>query len=402
MMASRIILVLLVVHAAVASNPCCPSGDNRIARKKCADGSPVQLPCPFKYLTKKEDGMTVDVDDDLIIASARIPPDRYCATKSNQTDLFVVCFSEDALEGNSAFTVYAVLELISVVFILLTIFVYSQVREVLDLQGVCIVHSISGLAVSFLVLAVNQLMPYRIEKTKCMTVAYIIYFTMLYSFFWLNVLAFHIWRTIVKPSFFRIHKYWPYIYHGFGCGGPVILLIILLIAHSMPFSDIHPGFGETKCWFKTTKTQFVYFYGPMAVLLCLNVIYYGWTIGVLWRRFSQTDEKKVKVLKYRLLLCVKLFFIMGISWIFELLSAAFQEVDPVLQTIWYVTDGLNTLQGILIFLILVVLRKRVIRGLADRSLCGVRLPSRWRAAADDECEEFEEELNLSETQIQKL
>ena len=72
----------------------------------------------------------------------------------------------------------------------------------------------------------------------------------------------------------------------------------------------------------------------MAVLLCLNVIYYGWTIGVLWRRFSQTDEKKVKVLKYRLLLCVKLFFIMGISWIFELLSAAFQEVDPVLQTIW--------------------------------------------------------------------
>ena len=68
----------------------------------------------------------------------------------------------------------------------------------------------------------------------------------------------------------------------------------------------------------------------------------------------------------------------------------------------YVTDGLNTLQGILIFLILVVLRKRVIRGLADRSLCGVRLPSRWRAAADDECEEFEEELNLSETQIQKL
>ena len=75
-MASRIILVLLVVHAAVASNPCCPSGDNRIARKKCADGSPVQLPCPFKYLTKKEDGMTVDVDDDLIIASARIPPDR--------------------------------------------------------------------------------------------------------------------------------------------------------------------------------------------------------------------------------------------------------------------------------------------------------------------------------------
>jgi hypothetical protein len=68
----------------------------------------------------------------------------------------------------------------------------------------------------------------------------------------------------------------------------------------------------------------------------------------------------------------------------------------------YVTDGINTLQGILIFLVLVVFRKRVVRGLADRTICGIRLPSGWRAAADDECEEIEEELNLSETQPQKL
>lgn len=65
------------------------------------------------------------------------------------------------------------------------------------------------------------------------------------------------------------------------------------------------------------------------------------------------------------------------------------------------TDVLNTLQGILIFLILVVFRKRVVRGLASRSFCGVRLPGRWRSAADDECGEIEEELNLSETRPQK-
>jgi hypothetical protein len=46
-----------------------------------------------------------------------------------------------------------------------------------------------------------------------------------------------------------MHRYWPYIYYLFGCGGPVLLLIWLVIAHTMRH-DINPGFGETKCWFK--------------------------------------------------------------------------------------------------------------------------------------------------------
>ncbi|XP_044265758.1 G-protein coupled receptor Mth2-like [Tribolium madens] len=400
-MINILLQILILIPTCFSSNPCC-ANNNSISERRCIDGSPLQgLSCPHKYLIEKDPDIEVDNDDNLNIASSQVPLNRYCVSTKNDTVVFIVCFNEDP-NDNTIYVVHAVLELISVFFILITIFVYLQLRgDLLDLQGICIMHSISGLATSFLTLAVNQLLPGGLEKPSCIVLAYIIYFSMLYSFFWLNVLSFHIWRVIVQPRFLKmLAPYWLYIYCSFGCGGPTFLTIVLSIAQSMNESDSHPGFGETKCWFKSTKTQFLYFYTPMAILLFLNIIYYASTIATLWKSLKSVDEKKTKVMKYRLLLCVKLFFIMGISWIFELLSAGFQD-NNTLQTIWHVTDVLNTLQGILIFLILVVFRKKVVRGLADRSFCGVRLPGRWRGAADEECGEIEEELNLSETQVHK-
>lgn len=59
----------------------------------------------------------------------------------------------------------------------------------------------------------------------------------------------------------------------------------------------------------------------------------------------------------------------------------------------FITDSLNALVGLIIFIILVVLRKKVIRGLANRTFLGtcVKFPASWKRARDSECEELEEE-----------
>lgn len=49
-----------------------------------------------------------------------------------------------------------------------------------------------------------------------------------------------------------------------------------------------------------------------------------------------------------------------------------------------VTDYVNALQGILIFILLVVTRKRALKGLARRGLCCIKLPASWNALHDDE------------------
>lgn len=72
--------------------------------------------------------------------------------------------------------------------------------------------------------------------------------------------------------------------------------------------------------------------------------------------------------------------------------------------LWLVTDYVNALQGVFIFLLLVAFRKRTRRGLARTGFCCFRPLSTWTAIDandDEECEsnafnEVEETPNTTE------
>lgn len=60
-----------------------------------------------------------------------------------------------------------------------------------------------------------------------------------------------------------------------------------------------------------------------------------------------------------------------------------------------ITDIFNALQGFVIFLILVVFRKKIKRSLASRKFYKLQFPVYWKNDKDSECEELEEEFSLS-------
>ena len=63
-----------------------------------------------------------------------------------------------------------------------------------------------------------------------------------------------------------------------------------------------------------------YFYGPISVLLVLNVIYLGLTYWKLWNEYQESNGSNLKSLKFKCLLYFKLFLVMGITWIFEIIA----------------------------------------------------------------------------------
>lgn len=65
------------------------------------------------------------------------------------------------------------------------------------------------------------------------------------------------------------------------------------------------------------------------------------------------------------MLCLKLFFVMGINWIADVLSWAMKTEDN--EHFFYLTDIGNALQGVLIFIIFVC-KKRILR-LLNQKLC---------------------------------
>ena len=158
-----------------------------------------------------------------------------------------------------------------------------------------------------------------------------------------------------------------------GWGVPLLLTIVVasidLSSSSQQQHLFKPNFGLSACWLHGHTAKLLYFYGPLGGLLVINTALFIWTSYSLhraplthdkhlWRRHSKNQG--INDTRQRLKLHFKLFTIMGLSWVFELLSWAWpsEACWP-----WYVpTDLLNALQGVWIFMIF-VLKEDVLRKL---------------------------------------
>ncbi|GLH02125.1 G-protein coupled receptor Mth2 [Gryllus bimaculatus] len=195
-------------------------------------------------------------------------------------------------------------------------------------------------------------------KNQNLYFAFIIYFAFLASFFWLNVMCLDIWWTFsgfrpmrgsVKE---REHK--KFIIYSLYCwGSPLIMLIICMVMDlhpDIPDSYIKPGFGELKCWFKSNLGNFIYFSGPIAILIICNIILFILTAvkiqqvkrgtKILKKQDSRRHNEEEENNAQRFNLYFKLFLVMGVNWIMEIVSFAAGGPDEY----WYITDIANTLQ----------------------------------------------------------
>ncbi|XP_039292383.1 G-protein coupled receptor Mth-like [Nilaparvata lugens] len=121
---------------------------------------------------------------------------------------------------------------------------------------------------------------------------------------------------------------------------------------------------------RTNKAMYVYFYGPLLSLNALNAVFFVQTLRTIVRvkkdnnnvfnksecsrRHHQADMKWLSVF-------AKLYVLMGITWILDIV--AFELSDPqhrdetIFKVIEYSIDIFNICQGILIFFITMVTKE---------------------------------------------
>lgn len=92
-------------------------------------------------------------------------------------------------------------------------------------------------------------------------------------------------------------------------------------------------------------------------------MYYSKLVVLIFKRINDFLFTISFSLCYRFNLYLKLFIVMGVNWVMELVS--WLAEGP--RYLWYVTDLTNTLQGVLIFLIF-VWKRRILR-LLNEKLC---------------------------------
>ncbi|KAJ4439887.1 hypothetical protein ANN_08016 [Periplaneta americana] len=154
------------------------------------------------------------------------------------------------------------------------------------------------------------------------------------------------------------------MYSVYAWGSPLIMLIVCLLMDllpGIPDTYIKPEFGVKKCWFRTDTAILAYFFGPIGVLVLCNIVLFITTaikIVKLKRetrmlKGSESKRHDDEANRQRFNLYLKLFVVMGVNWIMEVISWA--TGGP--NYLWYITDFGNTLQGLLIFIIFVCKQK---------------------------------------------
>ncbi|KAF2356036.1 GPCR family 2 secretin-like [Trinorchestia longiramus] len=159
--------------------------------------------------------------------------------------------------------------------------------------------------------------------------------------------------------------YWKCLY-CFGVAG--LVSAAALIRQTVP--AFHgsalptPHFGAVSCWFAKSSAMAVYLFGPITILLVMNLVCFclaSFRICTLIKRSDRTNTHFVQYLK--------LFLLMGVSWIFEVISFFVDgSGNSFLSYTWIFFDFVNIMQGVLIFVVFVC-RPSVLRHLAT-ALCG--------------------------------
>lgn len=201
--------------------------------------------------------------------------------------------------------------------------------------------------------------------------AFIIHFSFLASFFWLNIMSFDIWwtfggfRTLRGSKQQRDRKKFI-IYSIYAWGSASFLTgtcLILDFSPIIPKNFIRPHFGEGSCWFNDNTARALYFYGPMGLIVLCNIFLFISTAIKIQKHRKDTahhlngsESKRHDDNKQWFNLYLNLFIVMGITWSMEIVSWLLSTVKTP-QYLWYITDLANTLQGVIIFIIFVCKKK---------------------------------------------
>ncbi|KAF2357826.1 GPCR family 2 secretin-like [Trinorchestia longiramus] len=337
------------------------------------------------------------------------PSHRYCLDNMLSDDgtvstIALLCFGDT--DDTPACWWQGVVQMValalSCAFILATLFVYLSVTEIFRrLPSKCVVSESIALLLSFLCLIILQAINSSNNSAFCVatgrglvvlvgvvvlvgswrpwwgTGGLVFYYATLASFFWLNVMCFDMYftfRSIVNVTRDGNDRKWLVRYSCYGWGLPFVFLVAVCIVDNLPFTAsyfhvIRPNIF-TVCHIPTNDhvARWVYMYCPMLILLAINAGLFVHVAVSLVRqqrenaRVLQGTESQARAggkasqsggkVKESAILCLKLFVVMGVTWVTEIIS--FTDGNPCY--VWLVTDVINCLRGLFIFLIFVCKR----------------------------------------------
>ncbi|XP_071516804.1 latrophilin-like protein LAT-2 [Panulirus ornatus] len=182
------------------------------------------------------------------------------------------------------------------------------------------------------------------DAVWCGVVAGLLHYLLLATFCWTGVEGVNLYFMIVQVFETKYSPKW--YYHAVSYGLP--LVIVAISAASRP-----QGYGTDEfCWLNPHDHGMIWaFAGPALFILLMNLVIFAMVLRVLRQTPGRCESEKEKKSRRLLRHSVTLVTILGLTWLTGFLF--FSEGTLALAVIFTV---LNSLQGAMLFLVLVVMQ----------------------------------------------
>jgi len=301
--------------------------------------------------------------------------------------LYVVCYKIDtSISGSFKGIFYPVSIFISCFFLALTIFVYIILKELRsNLFGKITLGFLVNVLICYFFLGIHHTLDITYSQGEllntpfCTALGYIIQHTFIAFFFWNNAMAIDITWKFSRILKFSDAKSNSGIFYNilYAQGVPALITLFTALMDLYGSCDgILPNMGQFTCFLGSEYDstvpfvrlpEFVYYYSIVTLIMTVNAICFlitGFYLTSHWVTVRSMQRSCSQDVWNHALVVSKLFLIMGIPWIFDVISANVEHNDDSFESngARYALDILNLLQGFITFIVLCC-KKSILRKL---------------------------------------
>uniref|UniRef100_A0A147BFY7 Putative g-protein coupled receptor n=1 Tax=Ixodes ricinus TaxID=34613 RepID=A0A147BFY7_IXORI len=254
--------------------------------------------------------------------------------------------------------VLSVISMVALALVLLTYCLFSQLRNLPGWNVMLLTGTLFLMHLSFL-LSQRQ----SVQGAACRAAAIVCHYCVVNSFFWMNVLAFDLYRTFTKGGAVgarKVSRFLPgYLVYAFGVPFLIVGTCVGLDYFDTRLSPYYGLFGV--CWIVNRLSALTFFAVPVAVLLLLNFVFYGMTVYAVhssardkWGPGLRCHNERNPAAATTYL---RMATGMGLTWVFGFVAVFLRSSDAARVAFTYLFIVCNTLQGLFIFYAFVCNRK---------------------------------------------
>lgn len=283
--------------------------------------------------------------------------------KITQEELLIaeVCLEKRSQEHKFKF--YPYLLMVSSIFLVLTIMVYSVVPTLLNQLTRLMRHFSVSMLIGFIILIINQLESSysTTHPVLCKLFGFTQHYFLLTMFAFMSTMSLETMIQLrgnqTNGKRYSYQLLFAYI-------SPLFITLLMLIVEfsASRCNPFRPRIAENSCFFGSKTAMNLWFYLPIGLLLTFNALILILSIKkVLELRqelkqagLSDTGKTRLQENVDKFWNLFKLILGMGMLWFFEIISALLENHTH--ESLWYFFDVINILQGLFIFVIYVCKR----------------------------------------------